>query len=313
MSSVATASRFSRTPSRSRWATSERPASSNRRSLASSSASSSSIARSGTSTGSYGVRICGFSRDSPTYSVRARPCSPRHRLGAMVTDSRTKVLVAGGGVAGLEAILALRAIAPGRFDIELVTPQRHVTSRSLCAGPPFLRATADRVELAAIAAERGVRLTRDALELVEPDLHEVLTQGGARRSYDVLVLALGTRPARSVEGAMAFRGLQDLAAVTAALDTVTSVAYIASLAVDVDRSALRARRADRRPGPRTAGRRSTCSWSPPSASASRFGPAGGGRRRSPGRSGRRAGSPTVTWSSRTGAGSRSTSPSPCRT
>ena len=146
----------------------------------------------------------------------------------MVTDSRTKVLVAGGGVAGLEAMLALRATAPARFDIELVTPQRHVTSRSFATGPPFLHATADRAELATITAEHGVRLTRDALELVEPDLHEVLTQGGARRSYDVLVLALGTRPAISVPGAMAFRGLQDLVAVTGALDTVTSVSYIAS-------------------------------------------------------------------------------------
>ena len=90
----------------------------------------------------------------------------------MVTDSRTRVLVAGGGVAGLEVIVALRAIAPGRFDIELVTPQRHVTCRSLSSAPPFLRATADRVELATIAAQRGVRLTRDALELVEPDLHD---------------------------------------------------------------------------------------------------------------------------------------------
>ena len=117
---------------------------------------------------------------------------------------------------------------PGRFDIELLTPQRHVTSRSLCPGPPFLRATADRAELATITAEHGVRLTRDALDLVEPDLHEVLTQGGTRRAYDVLVLALGTTPARSVQGAMAFRGLQDLVAVTSALDTVTSVAYIAS-------------------------------------------------------------------------------------
>jgi len=146
----------------------------------------------------------------------------------MATNARTKVLIAGGGVAGLEAILALRAIAPGRFDIELVTPQRHITSRSLCTRPPFLRATATRTELATITAEHGVRLTRDALELVEPDLHEVLTQGGARRPYDVLVLALGTRPAVSVQGAMPFRGLQDLDAVTAALDTVTSVAYIAS-------------------------------------------------------------------------------------
>ena len=146
----------------------------------------------------------------------------------MVTDSRTKVLVAGGGVAGLEAILALQAIAPGRFDVELVTPQRHVTSRSLCTGPPFLRATANRAKLAAITAEHGVRLTRDALDLVQPDVHEVLTQGGTRRAYDVLVLALGTKPARSVQGALAFRGLQDLVAVTSALDTVTSVAYIAS-------------------------------------------------------------------------------------
>jgi NADH dehydrogenase FAD-containing subunit len=145
----------------------------------------------------------------------------------MATDSLTKILVAGGGVAGLEAVGALQTVAPGRFDIELVTPQRHLTSRTLTAGPPFLRATAERTELTAIAAERGVRLTRDALELVEPRAHEVLTQGGARRSYDVLVLALGTRPARSVDGAMSFRGPQDLAALTAALDAVTSVAYIA--------------------------------------------------------------------------------------
>ena len=145
----------------------------------------------------------------------------------MATVALTKILVVGGGVAGLEAVGALQTVAPGRFDIELVTPQRHLTSRTLTTGPPFLRAVAERLELTAIAAERGVELTRDALELVDPDAHEVLTQGGARRSYDVLVLALGTRPARSVDGAMSFRGLQDLAALTAALDAVTSVAYVA--------------------------------------------------------------------------------------
>jgi len=146
----------------------------------------------------------------------------------MVKDSRRKVLVAGGGVAGLGTIAALRSLASGRFDIELVTPQRHITRRSLAAGPPFLRATAERVELTEIAARHDVRLTRDALELVEPDLHEVLTQGGSRRSYDVLVLALGTRPAHSVKGAMAFRGLEDMVALTTALTPVTSVVYIAS-------------------------------------------------------------------------------------
>lgn len=146
----------------------------------------------------------------------------------MVADPRTKVLIAGGGVAGLEAVIALRSVDSERFDIELMAPQRYITRRSLASGPPFLRATAERMELAAMTAEHDVRLTRDALELVDPDLHDVLTQDGARRSYDVLVLALGTRPAVSVAGAMAFRGLQDLGALIAALDAVPSVAYIAA-------------------------------------------------------------------------------------
>jgi NADH dehydrogenase FAD-containing subunit len=144
----------------------------------------------------------------------------------MAEDPSSKVLVAGGGVAGLAAVRALQAVAPGRFDVELITPQRHVTTRSLDAGPPFLRATTARVELAELAGELGFRFTRDALEAVDPDARELLTQGGARRSYDTLILALGTRPAVAVEGAVAFRGLQDLGAVVAALDTVASVAYV---------------------------------------------------------------------------------------
>jgi hypothetical protein len=55
----------------------------------------------------------------------------------------------------------------------------------------------------------------------------LLTQGGARRSYDSLILALGTRPAVAVEGAVAFRGLEDLGAVVAALEPVASMAYVA--------------------------------------------------------------------------------------
>ena len=145
----------------------------------------------------------------------------------MAEDPSNKVLVAGGGVAGLAAVRALLAVAPGRFDVELITPQRHVTTRSLGAGPPFLWASTARVELADIAGELGFRFTRDALEAVDPDAREVLTQGGARRSYDSLILALGTRPAVAVEGAIAFRGLQDLGAVVSALEPVASIAYVA--------------------------------------------------------------------------------------
>jgi sulfide:quinone oxidoreductase len=148
-------------------------------------------------------------------------------LGEVDVNSPSQVLVAGGGVAGLEAVLALQALAPSRFAIELVTPQRHVISRSLLAGPPFLRATATRVELAEIADERGFRVTRDVVELVDPGSHSVLTQGGVRRSYDILVLALGTWPTAAVTGAVPFRGLEDLGAVLAGLEATTSVAFVA--------------------------------------------------------------------------------------
>ncbi|MDA0163237.1 NAD(P)/FAD-dependent oxidoreductase [Solirubrobacter ginsenosidimutans] len=145
----------------------------------------------------------------------------------MAEEPSSKVLVAGGGVAGLAAVRALQAAAPGHFDVELITPQRHVTTRSLDAGPPFLRATTARVELAELAGELGFRFTRDALEAVDPGARELLTQGGAQRFYDTLILALGTRPAVAVEGTVPFRGLEDLGAVVAALEPVASMAYVA--------------------------------------------------------------------------------------
>ena len=146
----------------------------------------------------------------------------------MVAGPRTKVLIAGGGVAGLEAVIALRSVDSERFDMELMAPQRYITRRSLASGPPFLRATAERMELAAMAAEHDVRLTRDGARAGRPRPPRSAHAGWSARSYDVLVLALGTRPAVSVAGAMAFRGLQDLGALIAALDAVPSVAYIAA-------------------------------------------------------------------------------------
>ena len=66
---------------------------------------------------------------------------------------------------------------------------------------------------------------------------------------------------------MPFRGLQDLAAVVAALETGRVRWRTSPARVHVDRSAVRARAADRGVGRAPGRRRSTCSWSPPSASS----------------------------------------------
>src|SRR4051794_19076081 len=126
--------------------------------------------------------------------------------------SRTRtphVLIAGGGVAGLEAALALRELAGDRLAVTLLAPDRHFTYRPLSVGEPFGLGHATRYELQAIGADRGFAVVRDTLAAVEPHAHREVTQDGDGIVYDRLLLALGARPRRAIEGALAFRGPQD--------------------------------------------------------------------------------------------------------
>ena len=127
----------------------------------------------------------------------------------MPSSPPMRVLVAGGGVAGLETVLALQALVGDRVELELLAPGRHFTYRPLAVAEPFRSGSVQRMPLAAIAGDRGVRLHRDALARVFPDVRAVETQGGARLAYDRLVLALGARPVEAVPGALTFRGPQD--------------------------------------------------------------------------------------------------------
>jgi sulfide:quinone oxidoreductase len=127
----------------------------------------------------------------------------------MSSSRPLRVLVAGGGVAGIETVLALQALAGERVAIELLAPGRHFTYRPLAVAEPFRPGSVQRVPLAAIAHDRGVALHRDALARVLPGERAVETQGGARIEYDALVLALGARPVEAVRGALTFRGTQD--------------------------------------------------------------------------------------------------------
>jgi sulfide:quinone oxidoreductase len=149
----------------------------------------------------------------------------------MPANRPPKVLVAGGGVSGLETVLALQSLAPGWFDIDMLAPERHFVDRQPAIGAPFEPIRPVRSELSAIAEDLGFGLTRDALDRVDAAGHEALTQGGSRMAYDVLVLALGARPVAAVQGALPFRGWQDAAAVEDALETIgsgpTRVAYVA--------------------------------------------------------------------------------------
>ena len=138
----------------------------------------------------------------------------------MPSDDRLRILVAGGGVGGVETLLALQALAADRVRVELLAPDRHFTHRPLSVVEPFRRERPERIPLAAIAADRGVRLHRDAVARVDTDARTVVTQDGAALPYDVLVLALGARPVEAVRGAVTFRGSRDAHRLRAIVDAL---------------------------------------------------------------------------------------------
>src|SRR5687768_7638977 len=125
-------------------------------------------------------------------------------------SERRKVLIAGGGVAGVEALLAFAALAPTRVGVELLAPEPEFAYRPLSVAEPFQLAQARRLSLAELAGEHGGRYRQDALAEVDPARRVVTTAAGTELDYDFLLLALGARAAVALPGALTFRGLADV-------------------------------------------------------------------------------------------------------
>jgi sulfide:quinone oxidoreductase len=111
------------------------------------------------------------------------------------------VLIAGGGVAGLEALLGLRALAGDRVRLTLVAPDENFSYRPLAVAEPFALGHAHRVPLARFAEDAQAELEIDALTAVDDAAGEVRLRDGGTRSFDALIVAPGGRAVTGVEGA----------------------------------------------------------------------------------------------------------------
>lgn len=108
-------------------------------------------------------------------------------------SSKFRVTIAGGGVAALETLLALRALAPERTEITMIAPNPEFVYRPMTVREPFAYPEADRYALAPIAHEAGAELIVDELAWVDPDKRTAHTAADTAIEYDALVLALGAR------------------------------------------------------------------------------------------------------------------------
>jgi sulfide:quinone oxidoreductase len=127
----------------------------------------------------------------------------------MDRSDRAHVLIAGGGVAALEAALALRALAEDRVSVELLAPGPHFWYRPLAVAEPFALGEARHFELSTLAAEAGATFSPGELVSVDAARRLAYTSPRGAVPYSMLLIACGAVPKPAVDGALTFRGPAD--------------------------------------------------------------------------------------------------------
>src|SRR5215212_4762617 len=102
-----------------------------------------------------------------------------------------RVLVAGGGVAGLEALLALHDLAGERVTLTLLAPEREFTYRPMAVAVPFGRGHMQRHDLVDVARHACAEFVRGELAEVDPASATAMTTDGRTIGYDSLLVAVG--------------------------------------------------------------------------------------------------------------------------
>ena len=110
------------------------------------------------------------------------------------------ILVAGGGIAGVETVLALHDLVPEQTRVRLLEPEPEFELTPLAVEEPFTHVPAERRD--AMMGELGGDFVDGALAAVDAEAHTASYGFDRRLDYDVLVVCNGARAA--FEGAETF-------------------------------------------------------------------------------------------------------------
>ena len=131
--------------------------------------------------------LTGFMPAARLYGQRRRTRTPM---------STHHVVIAGGGVAGLEALIALRAPRRRRVRITLLAPtDEFLVPRAQRRGPVREAGAARATRSTAICGDHGAELVRDARRVRRSrGAHARRPTSGDGAAYDSLLVAVGARP-----------------------------------------------------------------------------------------------------------------------
>lgn len=122
---------------------------------------------------------------------------------------KESVLIAGGGVAALEAALALRDLAGDRADVTICSPRPTFVYRPYAVGVPYGAAPVATYDLEQLAGAAGARFRFDSIAAVDRDSRLAVTHDGESIPYGDLIVCPGTKLLWPVPGAITFWGIAD--------------------------------------------------------------------------------------------------------
>jgi sulfide:quinone oxidoreductase len=102
-----------------------------------------------------------------------------------------RVVIIGGGIAGIEAVLALHDLAGAQLRVTLIAPEPDFVLRPMTVAVPFSRGRTARLPLARVMEEHFGQFIRGAVQRVDAEAHTVTLTTGDQVAYDFLVLAPG--------------------------------------------------------------------------------------------------------------------------
>ena len=133
---------------------------------------------------------------------------------------RPRIVVAGGGMAGIETSLALADFTGGYAGVTVVDAARRFAVPATAAGSAFGIAPPVNLPLSQVVARTGATLRPSHLVAVDPRRHLAMLAGGELLVYDHLVIAVGGSRLVQIPQALTFRGHIDVEALRGLVEGV---------------------------------------------------------------------------------------------
>ncbi len=117
-----------------------------------------------------------------------------------------KVAIIGGGVAALEAMLALDAISYSGTDVHLFSPSSRFVLKPLAVSSGFGRKGLLNFDLPALTSTARATFHNLSVSEVVADRRVIMLSDDSEFTYDYLIASPGTDPISSVPGATTYQG-----------------------------------------------------------------------------------------------------------